>query len=127
MSRRPTDLSIMAVDMAEGFQGQKPVHVRPEPTRRQRKGCLLLPVAWAKALATMPPECHAVAYCLLHRRRHLHRGEPRIAVGTLALTKVGITWRTKPSAFRLLEAAGLIAVKARGERKSPYVTLHKLE
>jgi hypothetical protein len=132
MPRKPTDLSIMTVDVAEGLQEQEFVRAHANgPTRsvhrwKQRKGFLLIPMAWSKALSTMPPECHAAAYCLL-RRRWRYSNENRFKVGNDAFARVGITRYTKLKALRQLEAAGLITIELRGERKSPIVTLHRLE
>jgi hypothetical protein len=132
MSRRPTDLSIMAVDLAEGLQVQEAARTRANgPTRSVKrwtfkKGFRVMPKAWAQALDDLPPEYHAVAHCLL-RRRWRYVKEPRLPVGNKAFERVGITRRTKMRALLALEKAGLVTVEPRGERKSPYVTLHKLE
>jgi hypothetical protein len=121
----------MAVDTAEGLRCQERARRAANgPTRmvqrsRYRKGFLIFPAAWNEALSTLPPIAHAAAYSLLRRR--WSRGETTIAVGNVAFGNVGITRYTKMAALKLLEGAELITIEFRGRRKSPVVTLRKLE
>jgi DNA-binding transcriptional ArsR family regulator len=125
------DLKEMTVDVEQGLQQQAHARraadgpVRPVRRCRYQKGFLILPAAWNKALATLPHVAHGAAHCLLRRRWKY--GKASFEVGNIAFGDVGITKHTKMAALKLLEDAGLITVELRGRRKSPVVTLHKLE
>jgi len=125
------DLKEMAVELDEGLRQQaearRAANGLTQAVRRfkYQKGFLVYPKAWNDALATLPAPCHALAHCLL--RRQWGKGETVIELGNLALGKVGITKYTKMTALKLLEGASLITIELRGRRKSPRVTLHRLE
>jgi hypothetical protein len=91
-----------------------------------QKGFLTVPQAWNEALAKIPyTPAHAVALCLL-RRRWSDRVNS-FPIGNIAFSAAGVTKYTKAQALQCLEAAGLIAIEPRGRRKSPFVTLKRLE
>jgi DNA-binding transcriptional ArsR family regulator len=100
------------------------VEKRTQRVKRE-PGFLLVPAAWVKALYSLPPPCHAVAYCLL--RRQWSKGSNQFRIGNGTLAKVGVTWRTKMRALRLLAEAGLVEIELRGARFTPTVTLLKLQ
>src|SRR5262245_20586323 len=113
------DLKEMHVEIEEGLRQQAEARqaangpTRPVRRLRYQTGSLINPTAWNEALATLPPPCHAIAYCLLNRRwrgRSHKRGGTEIGLGNIALDRVGITKHTKMPALKLLEDAGLITI-----------------
>jgi hypothetical protein len=125
------DLKEMAVEVEEGLRQQAEARraangpVRPVRRSRYQKGFLILPATRNKTLAMLPHLAHGAAHCLLRRR--WKSGTATFEVGNIAFGDVGITKHTKMAALKLLADAGLITIEPRGRRKSPVITLHKLE
>jgi hypothetical protein len=119
----PFDLSKMALN-AEMITKLMPFQktAAAKPKRRRRVEFVMLPYDQTMAAAgAMKDATLAVMVELAHQVFKAHKRE--VVLSNYALRPVGISYKAKLRALRQLEAAGMVAVDWKGERKSPRVTV----